>query len=99
MLEVTIFLDSDDLHDGQHTHEYIMRFLMHNQIKGASVFTAKMGYGVKHHLHNPRKLGNVDEEPLMIVFIDDEERVRAVLPHLKDVVKEGLIVTKNVERA
>ena len=56
-------------------------------------------YGVKRHLHYPRKIGASGEGPIMILFIDDEEKIRDVLPHLKEVVAEGLIVVKKVERA
>jgi PII-like signaling protein len=34
----------------------------------------------------------------MILFVDDEEKVRGVLPHIKEVIKDGLIVAKRVER-
>ncbi len=98
MLEVSLFLDEDDMYQGKHMHEYIMRHLMHNGISGASVFSALMGYGRKHHLHHPRGLGTVDEGPIMIMFIDEEDKVKTVLPHLKEILHDGLIVTKRVER-
>jgi PII-like signaling protein len=65
---------------------------------GASVFPAVMGYGQKHHLHHTKGIGTVDEGPIMILFVDDEEKVRGVLPHIKEVIKGGLIVAKRVER-
>jgi PII-like signaling protein len=65
---------------------------------GASVFPAVMGYGQKHHLHHTKGIGTVDEGPIMILFVDEEEKVRGVLPHIKDVIKDGLIVAKRVER-
>jgi PII-like signaling protein len=34
----------------------------------------------------------------MIVFIDDEEKVLQVLPHLREVLGDGLIVSQKVER-
>lgn len=98
MLEVSVFLDEDDLHDGKRMYEYIMRYLMHHKITGASVFEAMGGYGHKHHLNYPQRIGTTDERPIMIVFIDEEEKVRAVLPHIKEVVKEGLIVMKKADR-
>ena len=98
MLEVTIFLDEDDRYLDKPMYEYIMRHLMHHQITGASIFAAMGGYGSKKHLHFPKKLGAADEGPIMLLFVDTEERVRTVLPHLKEVVNEGLIVTKRVER-
>jgi len=34
----------------------------------------------------------------MILFVDEEAKMREVLPLLKEVVLEGLITVKNVER-
>ena len=99
MLEVTIFLDEDDMVKDESLYQYIMKYLLHHHIKGASVFAAMGGYGVKRHLHYPRKIGASGEGPMMILFIDEEEKIRGILPHLKEVVAEGLIVVKKVERA
>ncbi len=71
---------------------------MHNSINGASVFSAIIGYRHKHHLHHPKKMGNVDENPIMIMFVDEEEKVQEILPHLKEVINEGLITIKKVEK-
>ena len=92
MVQIEIFLDEDDLYKDRSMPEYIMRYLMHNNIAGATIFDGLVGYGHKHHLHFPKKIGNVDEHPFMIMFIDEEEKVNAVLPHLKEIIKEGLIV-------
>ena len=98
MLEVTIFLDEDDMYEGHSLHQHIMHYLIHHHMLGASIFAALGGFGHKRHLNYPKRLGAADEEPLMIIFIDEEEKVREVLPHLKEIVKEGLIVAKKVER-
>jgi hypothetical protein len=37
------------------------------------MFVAVEGYRQKHHLHQPPKIGNVDEEPTMILFINEEK--------------------------
>ena len=99
MIEVTVFLDEDDMYNGKILYEYIMQYLIHHHVRGASIFAAMGGYGAKRHLHYPKKIGAADEGPLMILFIDEEEKVNTVLPHLKEIVREGLIVTKNVQRA
>lgn len=96
MIEVKIFLDEADMHENKPLHEYIMRYLMHHHIKGASVFEAYEGYGRKHHLHHLRELGTVDESPLMILFVDEKEKVNPILQHLKQVVNGGLIVAHEV---
>jgi len=98
MTEVKIFLDEDDSYNGKPMHEYIMRHLMHNNIIGASIFPAIMGFGKKHHLNTPKKFGNVDEVPYMLMFIDDDKKIEAVLPHIKEIVGEGLIITAKVNK-
>jgi PII-like signaling protein len=99
MLEVTIFLDEDDIHQGHPMHEHIMQHLMHHHIMGATVFAALGGYGHKRHLHYPKKIGATEEVPLMIIFVDEEAKVQSVLPHIKEVLKEGLVIIKKAERA
>ena len=97
MLEVKIFLDEADIYNNKPMHDYIMRYLMHHNIIGASVFEVYEGYGRKHHLHHLKEIGTVDEQPLMILFIDVEDKIKTVLPHLKEVIQEGLIVLTKVE--
>ncbi len=96
MLEVKIFLDEADTYGEKPLHEHIMRHLMHHNIRGASVFEAYEGYGRKHHLHHLKVLGSVDENPLMILFIDEEEKVNSVLPHFREIVNGGLITANRV---
>lgn len=98
MLEARVFFDEDDAYHGKPVHEYLLHFLMQQGIAGATVFAAFMGYGEKHHVHKPRRLVGSDEGPLMLIFIDDEAKVRAVLPHVKEVVGDGLIVLAQLER-
>lgn len=98
MLEVKIFLDEEDQHHSAPMHEHILRFLMHHKISGATMFKGVMGFGSHHHLQAPTKLGTSDALPIVIVFVDDDDRVAAVLPYLKEIVTEGFIIAHSVER-
>ncbi len=99
MVEITVYFDEDDRFEGKPLPDYLLRYLLHHNIRGASVFSAIMGYGHKHHVHHPAQIGGVDERPVMLMFIDEESQVEKVLPHIKEVVKEGLIVRKRAEPA
>ncbi len=97
MIQVQVFFDEDDRYEEAPMYEYLMRYLIHHDIRGATLISAMGGFGAKHHLHFPRKLGTADEGPLLLLFIDTEEKVRRVLPHLKVVLQQGLIVMTTVE--
>lgn len=96
MLEVKVFLDEGDTFNGKRTSEYLLRLLLREGILGASVYRAVMGFGEKHHIHMPRRFGTSDEAPLLLLFIDEEERVRRVLPLVREAIGRGLIVLTTV---
>ncbi len=96
MIQVEMFFDEDDRYDDKPMAEYVMRYLIHHNVRGATLFAAIGGFGSKRHLHFPKKLGAADEGPVMLLFVDTEEKVHEVLPHLKLVLQEGLIVTMPV---
>ncbi len=98
MLEVKIFIDTEDLYGSSTLHEAILRYLLHHGIKGATLFRGVMGFGAHHHLHEPRRFAASDATPMMIVFIDEEERIRKLIPSLKEMVAQGLIVANRVEK-
>lgn len=98
MLEVKIFIDAEDMYDGKKRDEYILRYLMHHHVRGATAFLGSMGYGAHHHLNEPGHIGASDALPVMIMFVDEESRVQHIFPHLKEVVGDGLIITNIVNR-
>lgn len=98
MIEINVFIDENDLYKSQPLHEYILRYLLHNHIDGATLIEGKMGFGHRRHLNNPKLFGGVDDKPLMIISIDEEDKLTPLLPHIKEIVKEGLIIKKNVEK-
>ncbi len=98
MVEIKIFLDEGDRHEDGLMYEYIMRYLMHHNIQGACILPVFAGFGSKHHLHLPKSIGSVDEVPLVILFIDEDEKVNLVLPHLKEILKKNLIIKTSIEK-
>ena len=56
-----------------------------------------MGYGENQRLNRPEALFSFDETPMMITFIDEDEKVKSALTALRKEVKSGFIVTNQVE--
>ncbi|HTS05471.1 MAG TPA: DUF190 domain-containing protein [Candidatus Eisenbacteria bacterium] len=65
-------------------------------IAGATVFRGIEGYGASTLIHK-RHLLRSSDYPIMISVIDTEEKIRALIPALDEMVDEGLIAMSNVE--
>jgi len=86
-----VFVDETDMWQERRLYEVIVRLLHKRGIAGATVLTGLMGYGRHRRIHKKGLLGISDERPVLILAIDQEDRLRAVLPDLIPLVKEGLI--------
>lgn len=97
MLQAQIFIEKDELHGMQPLYEFIMQFLFKQKLKGATVFEAKSGFKENEKLYKPDELFSFDDVPMMITFIDEDEKVKQALTELKKVIKGGFIITHKVE--
>lgn len=64
---------------------------------GASVFRGIEGYGRANHIHTTRILSLSEDLPVTVVVVDTEEKVRAFLPQLEELLTGGLAVIEPVE--
>jgi PII-like signaling protein len=87
-----VFCDETDLWKGEERlYSAIVRKLHRNGIAGATVLGGVMGYGVHRRIHKKGLFGVSDERPILVLAVDEEEKLRAVLPIIVPMVKEGLI--------
>lgn len=88
-----IFVDETDTWGDPRVplYEAIVESLMYAGIAGATVHSGIMGFGSNGQLHRKRLFGVTDERPVTITVIDSESKLRAVLPKLQLMVKEGLV--------
>lgn len=66
-------------------------------LAGASVFRGIEGFGASSLIHTSRLLSLSEDLPVAVVIVDDEERVRAFLPQLDELVTEGLVILDDCE--
>ncbi len=92
-----IYIGERDQWNSQPLHEAIVERLRERKIAGATVIRGYAGFGAKAHLHTTRLLRLSEDLPMLIEIVDEEERLRAVLPELDAMVTDGLITVEPVE--
>ncbi len=96
-LLVRIYIGEADTRNGRPLYEEIVRFLRDRGIAGATVLRGIEGFGAKAHLHTARILRLSEDLPVLIEVVDQEDRLRDVLPELDAMVADGLITLERVE--
>jgi PII-like signaling protein len=56
-----------------------------------------MGFGSHGKVHRKRLFGVSDDKPVMITAVDSERKIREILPEIRGMVKEGLVVLLDAE--
>ena len=97
MKQASIFFDKDKYFNDKPMGEYLMEFLVDQGVIGATVFRGEAGFGENHQIKRPGRLFSFDEPPMVITFVDDDERVTNTLTALRKKVKSGFIVVTPVE--
>jgi PII-like signaling protein len=92
-----IYLDETDLWHAQPLYEAIVRRLRQAGLAGATVTHGIMGFGSHKKVHHKRLFGISDDKPVMITAVDEEATIRSIVPEIRAMVKEGLMVLMDVE--
>jgi hypothetical protein len=96
-LLVRIYIGESDHLDGKPLYQAIVELLRERGLAGATVLRGIEGFGAKARLHTTRILRLSEDLPVLIEVVDQEERIRAVLPELDSMVADGLITLEKVE--
>src|SRR5262249_46935193 len=92
-----IHIDENDWWEGEALYEAIVKKLRMMDVAGGAVFRGILGYGGKNRLHKNGFLGLSEDFPGTNSVIDKEEKIRHVLPVLKEMISEGLIAMTDVD--
>jgi len=98
-LLLTVYVDETDMCGEIPLYEAIVRRLLHHNIAGATVMPGTMGYGRHGRVHHKRLFGESDDRPMAIFVIDQDSKIRAILPEIRAMVQEGLVTVAPVEVA
>ncbi|MCX5243764.1 DUF190 domain-containing protein [Streptomyces sp. NBC_00201] len=96
-LRVTVFIGENDTWHHKPLYSEIVHRAHAAGLAGASVFRGIEGFGASSLIHTSRLLSLSEDLPVAIVIVDSQERVRAFLPQLDELVGEGLVILDDCE--
>ncbi|HEY2917073.1 MAG TPA: DUF190 domain-containing protein [Candidatus Limnocylindrales bacterium] len=97
VLLARIYIGESDTWHGKPLYEAIVHLLRDRGLAGATVIRGIEGFGAKHHIHTTRILALSTDLPILIEVVDQEDRIRTVLPEIDAMVADGLITLQRVE--
>ncbi|MCX6552744.1 MAG: DUF190 domain-containing protein [Acidobacteria bacterium] len=93
-----IFMGEADREPGQDRplYEAIVRRARAAHLAGATVLKGPMGYGKNSLVHSAKLLELSTDLPVVIEIVDTEEKIKAFLPTVDELVTEGMVTLEAV---
>ena len=92
-----IFIGESDRWEHKPLYEAIVLKARELHLAGATVLRGPMGFGKSSRLHTAKILRLSMDLPMVIEIVDTEEKIQRLLPHLEEMVLEGLVTLEDVQ--
>lgn len=86
-----IFIGEADKWHGRPLYEEIINLARKEMLAGATAIKGFLGFGCKSRMHSTKILRLSADLPIIVEIVDSEEKIAAFLPHLDEMVREGLV--------
>ena len=95
-VQVSIYLNEADEWHRRPLHLEMLKYLREQEVAGATVLHAVAGFTGRGRVKTSTLVDAGGKLPLVLTFIDTEEHVERVLPHIKEMAPHRLIVSEKV---
>jgi PII-like signaling protein len=92
-----IYIGENDKWHDKPLHKALIESMRANDIAGVTVYQGILGYGANRRIHQQKTLNLSHDHPILLSVVDTEEKLRAYLPILDDMVQQGLVVFSDVD--
>lgn len=92
-----VLIGENDKWHGKPLHEAIVHSLRANDIAGVTVYKGILGYGANRRIHKESTLSLSHDAPVLISVIDTEDKLRAYIPVLEQMIQQGLVSLSDVD--
>ena len=96
-LLLRIYLGESDHWHRKPLYQAIVERMRERGLAGATVLRGIEGFGAKQHLHTSRILSLSEDLPVLIEAVDAEDRIRAIIPEIDEMLGDGLMTLEKVE--
>jgi hypothetical protein len=95
-VQVTMYLNESDKWKNRPLHLEILNYLREENVYSAIVFHAVAGFFGRQRVKSASLVDAGGKLPIVLTFVDRDEHVERVLPKLKEMAAQRLIVRENV---
>jgi len=95
-VQVTVYLNEADEWQRRPLHIELLNYLRRENVAGATVLHAVAGFTGRQRVHTSTLVDAGGKLPLVLTFVDTDEHVERVLPRLREMAAQRLIVRENV---
>jgi PII-like signaling protein len=95
-VQVTVYLNEGDRWQHRPLHLEILNYLRQEGVYAAAVVHAVAGFLGRHKVETAHLVDAGGKLPVIVIFVDTDEHVSRVIPHLKEMAAHRLIVRENV---
>jgi uncharacterized protein len=92
-----LFVNETDMWHNRPLYQAIVERLHQLDIAGATATAGLMGFGHHDRLHHKGLFGVADDRPITIVAVEEEAKLRAIVPDIRAMVREGLMLLVDAE--
>ncbi|MBS1788712.1 MAG: DUF190 domain-containing protein [Acidobacteria bacterium] len=91
-----IFIGESDKWQGKPLYEAIILKAREMNIAGATMLRGMMGYGANSRIHTAKILRLSEDLPVVVEIVDSAEMIAALMPHIEEMVTEGLVTLEEI---
>jgi PII-like signaling protein len=92
-----IFIGESDHWHGKPLYEAMVMKARELHVAGATVLRGPMGFGATSRLHTAKILRLSEDLPMIIEIVDAKEKIDELMPHIDQMVQEGLVTLERVQ--
>ena len=96
-LKLTVYFGERDRADGGFLADALAAIFARHGLRMSVVLRGIAGFGAAQRLRTDRLLSLSEDLPVLVIIVDEEEKVRGFLPQLDELVTEGLVIVDPVQ--